>query len=224
MRRIATFGAVVVGVVAIAIAGFNLNGGTGVPPINGSPAPEAAATPGHRHRARSTTLMDEDQGQPEGHRLAPGRSPTSTTGAGDYDERQRLPREDRRRRSEERDRAHRPRRRAVQPRQRRDGAEKQWRAVLAIEPDNVEAHYDLGFMYLSLTPPDIANVKARVGQGHRDRPGLRRRQDRRARTSPASTRRPLRAQRPSAPAPAPSTAPSAAPSASPAASPAPSGK
>ncbi len=45
-----------------------------------------------------------------------------------------------------------------------DGAEEQWRAVLAVEPNNLEAHYDLGFMYLSLTPPDLANVRAEWGK------------------------------------------------------------
>jgi tetratricopeptide (TPR) repeat protein len=43
-------------------------------------------------------------------------------------------------------------------------AEKQWRAVLAIDANNVEAHYDLGFMYLSKTPPDVANVKLEWGK------------------------------------------------------------
>ena len=47
---IGPLGAIVVGVVAVAVAGFNLNGGTGVPAINGTPAPEAAASPGDRHR------------------------------------------------------------------------------------------------------------------------------------------------------------------------------
>ena len=43
-------------------------------------------------------------------------------------------------------------------------AEKQWLAVLAIDPKNVEAYYDLGFMYLSQNPPDMANVKLQWGK------------------------------------------------------------
>jgi hypothetical protein len=38
-------------------------------------------------------------------------------------------------------------------------AETAWRQVLAIDPKSVEAHYDLGFMYLSKNPPDLANVR-----------------------------------------------------------------
>ena len=40
------------------------------------------------------------------------------------------------------------------------GAATQWRAVLAIDPKNIEAHYDLGFMYFSQDPPDIAQTTA----------------------------------------------------------------
>ena len=79
-------------------------------------------------------------------------------------DRQRLPREDRRHRPEERDRAARPRRRALQPRQDRRGREAVARGPRRSTPDNLEAHYDLGFMYLSLTPPDIANVRAEWGK------------------------------------------------------------
>ncbi len=103
-------GAHVVGVVAIAIAVFNLNGGTGVPPINGSPAPEAAASPG----------VDPAQvGDAHGRRSRPNPKDVASLQAladlyyqrDDYDDRRRLPREDRRDRPEERDRAPRARRR-----------------------------------------------------------------------------------------------------------------
>jgi tetratricopeptide (TPR) repeat protein len=43
-------------------------------------------------------------------------------------------------------------------------AEGQWRRVLEVDPDNLEAHYDLGFMYLNQVPPDLAKVKAEWGQ------------------------------------------------------------
>jgi tetratricopeptide (TPR) repeat protein len=39
-------------------------------------------------------------------------------------------------------------------------AEADWRAVLAVDPKNAEAHYDLGFMYLSKDPPDMDKVRA----------------------------------------------------------------
>ena len=40
-----------------------------------------------------------------------------------------------------------------------DQAETQWRAVVAQEPNNLEAHYDLGFMYLSRTPADVTSAR-----------------------------------------------------------------
>jgi tetratricopeptide (TPR) repeat protein len=43
-------------------------------------------------------------------------------------------------------------------------AEGQWRRVLEVDPDNLEAHYDLGFMYLNQVPPDLAKVKAEWGE------------------------------------------------------------
>ncbi len=88
-----------------------------------------------------------------------------------------------------------------------DDAEEQWRAVLALEPNNLEAHYDLGFMYLSQTPPDLAKVRAEWGKVIDDRARLRRREDRRAPTSPASMPRPPPARRPCRPAPAPRDGP-----------------
>jgi cytochrome c-type biogenesis protein CcmH/NrfG len=38
-------------------------------------------------------------------------------------------------------------------------AEAKWRAVLAIDANNIEAHYDLGFMYFSQSPPNLDGVK-----------------------------------------------------------------
>jgi tetratricopeptide (TPR) repeat protein len=38
-------------------------------------------------------------------------------------------------------------------------AEKTWLAVVAIEPDNVEVHYDLGFLYLNQPSPDLVGVQ-----------------------------------------------------------------
>lgn len=39
-------------------------------------------------------------------------------------------------------------------------AEAAWRQVLTIDSKNLEAHYDLGFMYLKQNPPDAAKAKA----------------------------------------------------------------
>lgn len=39
------------------------------------------------------------------------------------------------------------------------GAEKSWLTVLKLNPRQVEAHYDLGFLYLSKNPPEMAKVK-----------------------------------------------------------------
>jgi cytochrome c-type biogenesis protein CcmH/NrfG len=38
-------------------------------------------------------------------------------------------------------------------------AEAQWLAVLEVDKDNVEAHYDLGFLYLNEVPPDYEGVE-----------------------------------------------------------------
>lgn len=220
MRRIATFGAIVVGVAAIAIAGFNLNGGTGVPPINGSPAPEAAASPAI-DAAKVGDLMTKIAANPKD-TVSLQSLADIYYGAGDYESAsgflQKIV--------------------DVDPKNvtalialgaaqfnlgKTDGAEKQWRAVLAIEPDNLEAHYDLGFMYLSLTPPDLANVRAEWGRVVAIAPN----------SDVAKTVATHLASLDASPAPSaaavgasagPSTAPSTAPSPSPAASPAPSGK
>jgi tetratricopeptide (TPR) repeat protein len=39
-------------------------------------------------------------------------------------------------------------------------AEKNWLKVVSLNPKQQEAHYDLGFLYLSQTPSDMAKVKA----------------------------------------------------------------
>ena len=161
VKRVAIGAAVIVGVVAIAAAGFNLNGGTGIPPISGSPAPEAAASPAV-DQARVAVLMQKIQTDPKDvaslqsladlyYQVSDFKSartflekilaidPKNLTallalGAAQFNEGNAV------------------------------DAEKQWRAVLAIDPKNVEAHYDLGFMYLSKNPPDVANVKLEWGK------------------------------------------------------------
>ncbi len=44
------------------------------------------------------------------------------------------------------------------------GAEAAWIAVVEREPDNLEAHYDLGFLYLNREPPDMAGVQREWGK------------------------------------------------------------
>ena len=161
IRRVAIGAAAIVGVVAIALAGYNMNGGTGVPPITGTPTPEAAASPGV-DTAQVAALMKKIQASPRdiaslqsladlyyqasdfktaGTFLAKilavdSKNLTALLALG-----------------------------AVQFNQGNAAdAERQWRAVLAIDAKNVEAHYDLGFMYLSKNPPDVANVKLEWGE------------------------------------------------------------
>jgi cytochrome c-type biogenesis protein CcmH/NrfG len=161
IKRVA-IGAVAIGVVAvIVIGGFNMNGGTGIPPINGSPAPEAAASPG-LDQAQVAALMQKIQADPKDvdslQSLADlyyqakdfktagtfleniiSLDPKNVTallalGATQFNQGDET------------------------------GAEKQWLAVAAIDPKNVEAHYDLGFLYLSKNPPDMAKVKVEWGK------------------------------------------------------------
>jgi len=39
-------------------------------------------------------------------------------------------------------------------------AKKQWLIAAGLYPKNQEVHYDLGFLYMSQTPPDLANMQA----------------------------------------------------------------
>ena len=39
-------------------------------------------------------------------------------------------------------------------------AKKQWLIAAGLYPKNAEVHYDLGFLYMSQTPPDKANMTA----------------------------------------------------------------
>ena len=156
LRRLAIGAAAVVGIVAIAIIVFNFNGGTGVPGVNGSPAPEAAASSGV-DPAQVAPLMEKIQQNPKDvaslQALADlyyqgGDYATSRTflqkiialdaknlvallalGATEYNLGDAT------------------------------AAEKQWRAVLSLDDNNVDAHYYLGFMYLTQEPPDMANVR-----------------------------------------------------------------
>jgi cytochrome c-type biogenesis protein CcmH/NrfG len=156
IRRVAILAAAIVGVVAIAIAGFNLNGGTGVPPINGTPAPEAAASPAV-DQAQVASLMEKIAANPQD--IASLKSLADLYyQANDFTTA----------------RSFLEKILAIDPKNvtallalgavqfNTDdvaNAEKQWRAVLAIDANNLDAHYYLGFMYLYQDPPDLANVK-----------------------------------------------------------------
>lgn len=50
-------------------------------------------------------------------------------------------------------------------------AEEEWRQVLADEPTNAEAHYNLGFMFLSKNPPDVEGAKAEWAKVNELAPG-----------------------------------------------------
>jgi len=161
LKRVAIGAAAIIGVIAIGAAGFNLNGGTGVPPISGSPAPEAAASPGV-DQARVAVLMQKIQADPKDIKSLQSLADlyyqvSDFQSAGTFLEKIL----------------------AIEPKnltallalgaaQFNQGnavdAEKQWRAVLVIDPRSVEAHYDLGFMFLSKNPPDMANVKLEWGK------------------------------------------------------------
>lgn len=43
-------------------------------------------------------------------------------------------------------------------------AEQVWQQVVALDPRQAEAHYDLGFLYLSKNPPDMAKVREEWGK------------------------------------------------------------
>ena len=174
-RRIAVFGVVVVGVVAIAIAGFNLNGGTGVPAINGTPAPEAR---GKRRRRCGPGRGTHDQGQrrPEGHDLAPV-ARGHLLRRRRLRECRRLPGEGHRRRPEERHREDRPRRGVVQPGQigwcrGAVASRHRRRAEQPRSPLRPRVHVP------EQDPSGSRQRQGRMGQGHDHRARLRRRQDR----------------------------------------------
>jgi cytochrome c-type biogenesis protein CcmH/NrfG len=52
-----------------------------------------------------------------------------------------------------------------------DRAEVVWQQVVSLDATSVEAHYDLGFLYLNRQPPDMAGVKREWGEVVRLDPG-----------------------------------------------------
>ena len=216
VKRAAIGAAAVVGVIAIAFAGFNLNGGTGVPPVNGTPAPAAAASPAV-DAAKVAALMQKVQADPKDvaslQALADLYYQASDfKNSGLFLEKVL----------------------AIDPNNMTGllalgavefnlgdpaAAEKDWRAALVIDPKNVEAHYDLGFMYLSKNPADVANAKLEWGKVIEIDPNSDVAKTVATHLASLSSPAPSASGAPASVAPA-----STAPSASPAASPAPSGK
>lgn len=161
VRRLAIGGAAIVAVVAIAIAGYNLNGGTGVPPMDGSPAPEAAASPAV-DTAVVAELMQKIQANPKDVTSLQSLADAYYQ-ANDFASAQTFLEKIL----------------AIDPKdltallalgavQYNQGdakaAEGQWRAALAIDDRNIDAHYYLGFMYLTQDPPDQAKARAEWDQ------------------------------------------------------------
>lgn len=161
VRRLGIGAAAIVGVVAIVLGGYNLGGGSGVPPISGTSAPEASAV-AEVDKARVAELMKKIEADPSDVASLQELGDTFYQ-VGDF----------------ETAGAWMERILVVDPRNvparlalgavlfnlgKSADAEKQWRQVLALDPKNVEAHYDLGFLYLNQSPPDIAKVKAEWGE------------------------------------------------------------
>ena len=161
VKRVAIGAAAIAGVVAIALGGYNLGGGSGLPPISGTPAPEASAV-AEVDKARVSELMKRIEADPNDIVSLQELGDTfyqvgDFETAGAWMERILVV-----------DPKNLPARLALGAALFNLGksadAEKQWRQVLVLDPKNVEAHYDLGFLYLNQSPPDIAKVKAEWGE------------------------------------------------------------
>ncbi len=95
-------------------------------------------------------------------------------------------------------------------------AEATWKKVAVLEPDNVEVHYDLGFLYLNQAEPDWTGVQAEWLQVIELDPGSQLAQTVRSHLD-SLAQNSLVPDLPDASGTAPSAAPAASPSASPAA-------
>lgn len=156
VRRLAIIAIGIVGVVAIAIAGFNMGGGTRLPGVTGTPDPAAIASPAI-DTARVAELMQRISADPRDveslqsladiyyiandFETAGGFLETIlTVDPEDLTARLALGA-------------------ALFNLGKPDEAEAHWRQVLTVDPDNLEALYDLGFMYLSRTPADVESAR-----------------------------------------------------------------
>jgi tetratricopeptide (TPR) repeat protein len=154
-KRLAIGAGAVVGAVVIGIVVFNMNGGTGIPPIDGTPEPDASAA-ATLDMARVGELMEQISTNPRdtaaylelaGLYWDIGDYASSADFMDkilDYDP----------------DNTDALVGRGAARYQDGDfaGAEADWRAAIAIDENNQEAYFDLGFMYLERDPPDIDGV------------------------------------------------------------------
>jgi cytochrome c-type biogenesis protein CcmH/NrfG len=159
LMRLGLVAAGLVGVAVLVIAVYNFGGGSSVPGMNGTPAPEASAVAGAGvDQAQVGALMEKLQANPNDTTTLLDLANLYYQGqdfatAGTFFDKVIT----------------------IDPKNidallgrgataynvgDRTIAEKDWNAVLAIDPKNVDAHYYLGFMYLDSATPDMAKVKA----------------------------------------------------------------
>jgi tetratricopeptide (TPR) repeat protein len=154
-RRLAIGAAVVAGAVVIGVVGFNMNGGTGVPPLNGTPNPEVSAAPS-LDVAQVGALMEKITTNPQDTTSLLALAGLYWDSA-DYQTSANFM---------SRILAYDPTNAAAlvgrgAARYRLEdasAAESDWRAAIAADPNYQEAYFDLGFMYLEQQPPDMDKV------------------------------------------------------------------
>ncbi len=162
LTRLALVGAGLVGVAVLVVAVYSFGGGgSGVPGMNGTPAPEtgagAAAATG-ADPAQVAALMEKLQADPNDTAVMQQLADLYYNGsdfatAGTFFDK--ILEVDPKNTS-----ALLGRGATAYNVGNATGAEKDWRAVVAIDPKNIDAHYYLGFMYLDSPTPDMEKVKA----------------------------------------------------------------
>jgi cytochrome c-type biogenesis protein CcmH/NrfG len=160
LARLAVVAAGLVGVAVLVVAVYSFGGGgSGVPGMNGTPAPESSAAAGAGvDQAQVAALMQQLQANPNDtavmQQLADVYYQASdfATAGTFFDKIIAL--------EPENTSALLGRGATAYNVGNQAGAEKDWRAVIAIDPKNADAHYYLGFMYLDSASPDMAKVKA----------------------------------------------------------------
>jgi len=161
LTRLALVGAGLVGVAVLVVAVYSFGGGSGVPGMNGTPAPESAAGAGAQggvDTAQVAALMQQLQANPNDTTVMQQladlyyQAGDFATAGTFFDNIVEL--------EPENTNALLGRGATAYNVGDQTLAEKDWRAVIAIDPKNVDAHYYLGFMYLDSESPDMAKVKA----------------------------------------------------------------
>jgi tetratricopeptide (TPR) repeat protein len=156
-KRLGIGAGVAVGAVVIAVVVFNMNGGPGIPPINGTPNPDTSAAPS-LDLAQVNDLMQKIAANPKDTAsfLALG---ALYWDSADYQASANFM---------SKVLAYDPtnadalvgRGAALYKLGDAAGAERDWRAAIAADPTNQEAYFDLGFMFLEKNPPDMDQVTA----------------------------------------------------------------